>query len=111
MKKAVHSHAAMEEFEEEKEPPIEAPEFHDNVMHILDRSHIKYKLKLKDDYLIDSQKANRNFQKSQLLNLYNVRISSIDGKSPPRESSYVHERSQKEATVPLRGRKDREMLF
>lgn len=32
-------------------------------MHILDRSHNKYKMQIKDDYIIDSAKAKKKFKK------------------------------------------------
>jgi hypothetical protein len=35
-------------------------EFQENVMHILDRSHIKYKLQLDNSYIVDSQSAKKS---------------------------------------------------
>ena len=32
-------------------------EFQENVMHILDRSHVKYRLQLDNSYVVDSQSA------------------------------------------------------
>jgi len=40
-------------------------EFSDNVMHILDRSHLKYNLNIDDDFTIESQSAKKKI-KTQL---------------------------------------------
>ncbi len=36
-------------------------EFQENVMHILDRSHVKYKLHIDNGFIVDSQAAKRDY--------------------------------------------------
>jgi hypothetical protein len=55
-------------------------EFSDNVMHILDRSHQKYSLKIDDDFTIESSVAKKKI---------NTQLKLMKAMGPSRYQEYI----------------------